>query len=67
MTYLGHLKYFLGMEIDQTTVEIFLSQTRYARKLLNKFNMYDCKPVDILLTVREKLSKLDGALLIDAT
>ena len=67
MTDLGHLRYFLGMKIDQTAVEIFLLQTSYARKLLNKFNMHDCKPVDISLAVREKLSKLDRAVLINAT
>lgn len=34
------------MEIEQSQGEIFLSQECYAKKLLKKFNMEDCKPMN---------------------
>lgn len=44
MTYLGLLHYCLGVEVWQTTDSIFVSQSKYARSLLDKFKMSDCKP-----------------------
>lgn len=41
---LGLLHYFLGMKIIQDTNRIFLCQEKYARDLLKKFNMSNCKP-----------------------
>lgn len=43
MSDLGLLNYFLGMEIVQKEEGIFLSQECYAKKLLEKFNMKECK------------------------
>lgn len=46
MSDLGQLNYFLGMEIEQSQGEIRLSQEYYAKKLLKKFNMEDCKSMN---------------------
>ena len=43
---LGLLHYFLGLEIWQWEGEQFVSQGKYARKILGKFHMEDCKPMD---------------------
>eukprot|EP00253_Pinus_taeda_P003219 PITA_03219 len=43
---LGLLHYFLGLEIWQRSGGLFVSQGKYARKILEKFNMHGCKPVD---------------------
>lgn len=42
----GNLKYFLGIEInyDKDKGHLKLSQQRYTEKLLEKFNMINCKP-----------------------
>ena len=39
MTDLGTLHYYLGVEISQHPNQIFLSQTKYATKLLRKFDI----------------------------
>eukprot|EP00253_Pinus_taeda_P008006 PITA_08006 len=43
---LGLLHYFLGLEIWQHNDGLFVSQGKYAREILEKFNMHGCKPVD---------------------
>ena len=45
MKYLGLLHYFLGLKVRQKTSEIFLSQGKYVRDILSKFEMTDCKPM----------------------
>ena len=45
MKYLGLLHYFLALEVQQKTGEIFLSQGKYVRDILSKFGMTDCKPM----------------------
>ena len=45
MVDLGLLNYFLGMEVIQDDGGIFLSQEKYANKLVDKFGMRDSKSV----------------------
>lgn len=65
MSDLGLLHYFLGIEIYQNKEDIFICQRKYARTLLEKFKMRDCKPVATPLIVNEKLSKEDGSKKVD--
>eukprot|EP00253_Pinus_taeda_P008210 PITA_08210 len=44
MTDMGPLHFFLGLEISQDATGIKLSQAKYARDLLERFRMADCKP-----------------------
>eukprot|EP00253_Pinus_taeda_P032796 PITA_32796 len=44
MTDMGPLHFFLGLEISQDATGIKLSQAKYARDLLERFHMTDCKP-----------------------
>ena len=57
MTDLGLLHYCLGVEVWQTRSIIFVSQAKYARSLLDKFRMEDCK---ISSTPMEKGLKLSA-------
>ncbi|WVZ06861.1 hypothetical protein V8G54_020207 [Vigna mungo] len=41
---LGHLNYFLGLEVHYTTNGVFLSQTKYAQDILSRAQMLDAKP-----------------------
>ena len=41
---LGRISYFLGINFVQTDGEIRMSQKKYIAKLLERFNMADCKP-----------------------
>eukprot|EP00253_Pinus_taeda_P020184 PITA_20184 len=59
MTDMGPLHFFLGLEINQGAIGIKLSQAKYARDLLERFHMTNCKPepTNFLSGVRLK----DGA------
>eukprot|EP00253_Pinus_taeda_P029684 PITA_29684 len=54
MTDMGPLHFFLGLEISQDATGIKLSQAKYARDLLERFRMIDCKlaPTPFLSGVR---------------
>ena len=43
---MGLLHYFLVLEIWQREGEIFVSQGKYSREILDKFHMEGCKPMD---------------------
>ena len=43
MSDLGHLHYFLGLQVLRTKERIFLSQYKYACDLLRHFHMEYCK------------------------
>jgi hypothetical protein len=45
MKYLGHLHYYLGIEVIQNPKHIFISQKKYIEELLNKFGMDECNPI----------------------
>lgn len=43
MTDLGLMTYFISMEIKQDEGEVFTSQIKYAKEILEKFCTGDCK------------------------
>ncbi|CAN6723484.1 unnamed protein product [Malus baccata var. baccata] len=61
MSDLGLLHHFLGLRVIQTERCIFLHQKEYAKTLLEKFGLKDCKPVATSLAANEKLSKEHGS------
>ncbi|CAJ2627755.1 unnamed protein product [Trifolium pratense] len=65
MTDLGNMSFFLGMQVQQRQNEIFVCQQKYAKEVLKKFNMEDCKPVATPMNQKEKFSKEDGAERVD--
>ncbi|XP_060670182.1 secreted RxLR effector protein 161-like [Ziziphus jujuba] len=67
MKELGELKHFLGLEVDRTEKCLFLGQQKYAKNLLQKFGMLDCKPISTPMEVNAKLSAYEGKDLEDAT
>lgn len=60
MTDLGIMSYFLGMEIKQDQGEVFIYQKKYAKEILKKFHMEDCKDLSTPMNQKEKLSKENG-------
>ncbi|RVW63210.1 Retrovirus-related Pol polyprotein from transposon RE1 [Vitis vinifera] len=52
---LGKLKYFLGIEIAQSSSGVVLSQMKYALDILEETGMLDCKPVDTPMDPNVKL------------
>ena len=65
MSLLSELTFFLGLQISQQTEAIFVTQTKYIKERLNKFNMEDCKPVSTPMIIGCKLSKEDDSKEVD--
>ena len=55
MTDLGVMKYFLGMEVLQSSDGIFICQ--FILDILNRFKMQDCKPVSTPISTGVKIGK----------
>jgi hypothetical protein len=67
MKYLGLMHYLLGLEVWQSPEKIFLNQGKYTVKILKRFDMFECKPMNTPMEVKLKLL-VDTLLgLIDAT
>ena len=67
MSDLGHLHYFLGLQVLQTKEGIFLSQSKYACDLLCLFHMEYCKPTPSPFHPRVKHSATCTPPEVDAT
>ncbi|CAL8169320.1 unnamed protein product [Prunus armeniaca] len=67
MTDLGSMKYFLGIQVQQSEKGVFMYQEKYAENLLKRFNMLNCKPMDTPMEINLKLSSNDGAPRADAS
>lgn len=65
---LGDLSYFLGIHATRMlNRKLFLCQGKYARELLSKAKMTNCKVVFAPLAVKAHLHPDDGPLLSDPT
>ena len=56
---LGELSFLLGLQISHSNKGILISQKKYIKEMLKKFNMEDCKPVSTPMITGCKLSKDD--------
>ncbi|KAL9377959.1 hypothetical protein Peur_029294 [Populus x canadensis] len=65
MTDLGRMSFFLGMETKQSKEEIFICQKKYAKEILKKFYMENCKPTTSPINQKDKFSKEDGTARVD--
>eukprot|EP00253_Pinus_taeda_P031332 PITA_31332 len=61
MTDMGLLRYFLGIEVEQSENGIFISQEKYANEVLERFNMQDSKAAITPIVMGLKLSKEDSS------
>ena len=64
---LGHLSYFLGLEVSSDSSGYYLSQAKYASDLLSRAGLTDTKLVSTLLEMNTRLTPLDSTPLSDAT
>ena len=64
---LGLLHYFLGLEIWQRNDGLFVSQGKYAREILVKFNMHGCKPIDTPIPGGWRKEDATSTEVVDAT
>ena len=66
MTDLGKMKFFLGVEVYQNEGGIHLCQKKYAKEVLERFNMSNCNVVKNPIVPGTFLSKSDSKS-VDAT
>ncbi|KAL4021602.1 hypothetical protein IC575_020408 [Cucumis melo] len=59
MTDIGPMSYYLPIEVKQLEEGIFISQERYTREILEKFNMINSKSVTTPIENGTKLSKYE--------
>ena len=57
MSIIGELSYFLGLQLSQTTVGMFISQEKYLKDMLKRYGMEDCAPMITPMTTDCKLGK----------
>eukprot|EP00253_Pinus_taeda_P021193 PITA_21193 len=67
MTDLGHLHYFLGLQVLQSKEGISLSQSKFSCDLLRHFHIEDCKPAHSPFQSGVKLSVTCTSPEVDAT
>ena len=61
MSMIGELPFFLGLQITHRFEGIFLSQEKYLREMLKRFQMEDSTPMSTPMVTRCKLSKDDDS------
>jgi hypothetical protein len=66
MTDLGKMRFFLGVEVSQNANGIHLCQKKYAREVLERFNMWNCNPVKNPIVPGTVLSR-EGGENVDST
>ena len=57
---LGHLTYFLGLEITHSTDGLYITQAKYASKLLSRAGLTDNKTIDTLVELNVYLTPSRG-------
>ena len=63
---IGPLSYFLGLQIEYIGGGVFVHQSKYAKDLLSKFHMLDCKPCSTPCAFAHSHAS-DSPLLLDPT
>nr|GEW27115.1 hypothetical protein [Tanacetum cinerariifolium] len=58
MSMMGEMKFFLGLQVNQFSNEIFINQSKYILDILKRFGMENCDTVPTLMVEQAKL-KLD--------
>jgi len=67
MTDLGFMRCVLGIEVHESKIGIFISQSKYAHEILKRFNMVNSKATPTRVIKGLKLRKEDKWYKVDAT
>jgi hypothetical protein len=64
---IGELTYFLGFQVKQMKDGNFLSQEKYTKDLLKRFNIEKCKPIKTPMPINGHLDLDEGGNPVDQT
>lgn len=67
MTMIGELNFFLGLQVNQNSKDIFISQWKYVREFLKIFGLKNSKSICTPMTTRCKLTNGDKSPKIGAS
>ena len=67
MSIFGEIKFFVGLQVHQLKHGIFVTQSKYIKKILKTFGLEDSKPVSTPMATRHKLSKNDESAEVNQT
>ena len=67
MSYLGRMRFFLGIEVLQKFDGIYICQRKYALEVLNRFGMFESNSVSSLIVLGFKASKDGDGVTVDET
>ena len=62
MSMIGELNHFLGLQICQQELGIFISQSKYAKNLVKKFGLKFASPVSEAIFVRSHMSPIGSVI-----
>ncbi|CAM8948224.1 unnamed protein product [Rhodiola kirilowii] len=65
MSMVGEMNYFLGLQVKQKNDGIFISQSKYARKLIKKFDLKKASHKRTLAATHLKITKNDAGINVD--
>ncbi|GAA0160579.1 transmembrane signal receptor [Lithospermum erythrorhizon] len=65
MSMVGELKYFLGIQINQTKESIFITRSKYAKNLVKKFGLETASSKRTPLATHVKITKDEGGVSVD--
>ena len=60
MSMMGELTFFLGLQVKQTKDGIFISQSKYARELVKKFDLENSKHAPTPMSTSVKFNADDS-------
>ena len=64
---LGHLHYCLGLEVWRENGKTLITQSKYTKEVLRRFNMNTCKPISTPLEQNVNLNNNDDSKEVDGT
>ncbi|GKA96759.1 retrovirus-related pol polyprotein from transposon TNT 1-94 [Tanacetum coccineum] len=67
MSMMGHISFFLGLQISQSPRGIFINQSKYAFEIVKKYGLLTTDSVDTPLVEKSKLDKDLQGKQVDAT
>lgn len=50
MSMIGELSHFLGLQVSQTMIDMFISQVKYLKNMLKRYGIEDCAPMSTPMT-----------------